>query len=420
MSSEIAIQARGLGKAYRIYERPIDRLKQMIFRGKRTYYREFWALRGVDFDIRKGETVGIVGANGAGKSTLLQIICGTTAATEGELSVRGRVAALLSLGAAFNPEFTGRENVFVNAAVLGLNDQQIRDRFDRIAAFADIGNFIDQPVRTYSSGMYARLAFAVAIHVDPEILIVDEILAVGDANFQRKCVERFYQIRDAGCTILFVSHDPYQVKSLCQRALYLNHGEARAFGKADDIIDRYMVDMEAAAARSRAAEKKAVEDYKAAEASESPFRITDVHLEDDSGAELSEVECGQDIRVRFRYVAQREDFPSTISFVVNFYRHDDLYICGTTTLMEGLEPFEAAAAGEVTIRFPNFRMLAGEYKWRVAINDDVGLINYTDAKHVCAFRVVDRFRAVGLVDLPREWHVRALQPEHVATMEGSR
>ncbi|MFN0138397.1 MAG: ABC transporter ATP-binding protein [Phycisphaerae bacterium] len=409
MSSELAIHGRNLGKAYRIYDRPVDRLKQMLWRGKKNYYREFWALRGVDFDINRGETVGIVGANGAGKSTLLQLICGTISPSEGELQVNGRVAALLSLGAAFNPEFTGRENVFVNAAVLGLTEDQIRERFDRIAAFADIGNFIDQPVRTYSSGMYARLAFAVAIHVDPEILIVDEILAVGDAAFQRKCVERFYEIRDSGCTILFVSHDPYQVKSLCSRAIYLNHGERRAFGKADEVIDRYTIDMEAAIAKSRKPEThSAVHTLADAVAPASPFRITDVYLEDDDGNELSEVESGQNIRVRFRYIAQVPDFPKRVSFVVNFYRHDDFYVCGTTTLMEGLEPFEASAAGEVVIRFPNFRMLAGEYKWRVAINDDVGLIIYADAKHVCAFRVIDRFRAVGLIDLPREWRVRAL------------
>lgn len=424
MSSELAIHGRNLGKAYRIYDRPVDRLKQMLWRGKKNYYREFWALRGVDFDINRGETVGIVGANGAGKSTLLQLICGTISPSEGELQVNGRVAALLSLGAAFNPEFTGRENVFVNAAVLGLSEAQINERFDRIAAFADIGKFIDQPVRTYSSGMYARLAFAVAIHVDPEILIVDEILAVGDAAFQRKCVERFYEIRDSGCTILFVSHDPYQVKSLCSRAIYLSHGERRAFGKADDVIDRYTIDMEAAIAKSRRAESHAgghpaVPTIEAA-APTSPFRITEVHLEDEAGTALTEVESGQDIRVRFCYVAQVPDFPARVSFVVNFYRHDDLYICGATTLMEGLEPYPASAAGEVIVRFPNFRMLAGEYKWRVAVNDDVGLIIHADAKQVCRFRVIDRFRAVGLIDLPREWRVRALPVERSAELVENR
>ncbi|MEW6251512.1 MAG: ABC transporter ATP-binding protein, partial [Planctomycetota bacterium] len=251
MSSEPAITARELGKAYRFYKRPFDRLKQMAWRGKRIYYEEFWALRHVDFDIYRGETIGIIGRNGAGKSTLLQLLCGTVTPTEGRHEVRGRIAALLELGAGFNPEFTGRDNVFVNAAILGLDEAQIRARFDDIAAFADIGDFMDHPVKTYSSGMYARLAFSVAVHVDPEILIVDEILAVGDQGFQRKCLERFYKIRDSGCTILFVSHDPYQVKSLCQRAIYLVGGQCAAYGPAADVIDRYIVDMEAATARSR-------------------------------------------------------------------------------------------------------------------------------------------------------------------------
>lgn len=405
MSSECVIAARGLGKAYMIYRKPIDRLKQMIHRGRRTYYEEFWALRNVDFDIYRGETIGIVGRNGAGKSTLLQLICGTVTATTGELNVNGRVAALLELGSGFNPEFTGRENVFMNAAVLGMREAEIRRRFDRIAAFADIGDFIDKPVRMYSSGMHARLAFSVAIHVDPEILIVDEILAVGDAAFQRKCVERFYEIRDSGCTILFVSHDPYMVKTICQRAIYLSRGERVAYGAADEVIDRYICDMEKAGARARAAEPAADEAQRSDAVPDSPFRITDVRLEDEDGNQIDEAASGQDIRIRMRYAATSNEYPEKVSFVVNLYRHDDFYICGATTLMEGLEPYDAAREGEVLIHFPRLQLLAGEYKWRVAINDHVGLVIFAEAKHVCPLRVVDRFRSVGLVDLPREWHV---------------
>lgn len=404
MSCEVAISASNLGKAYRFYKRPFDRLKQMAWRGNRVYYEEFWALRGVNLEIYRGETVGLIGRNGAGKSTLLQMLCGTVLPTEGGLSVRGRVAALLGLGAGFNPEFTGRDNVFVNAAVLGLTEEQIRDRFDDIAGFADIGDFIDHPVKTYSSGMFARLAFAVVIHVDPEILIVDEILAVGDAAFQRKCLDRFYQIRDSGCTILFVSHDPYQVKTLCQRALYLSHGEPVAYGPAEEVIDRYTYDMEQANARSRTVVPEAT----ASSVPEHYFRITSIRLENAQGEETQEVESGRDIQLRFRYKALADGYPEKISFVVNFYRHDDFYICGTTTLMEGMSAFTSAAEGEVVIRFPEFRLLAGQYKWRVAINDHVGLVTHAEANNVCPFRVVDRFRAVGLIDLPRQWRVTAL------------
>jgi ABC-type polysaccharide/polyol phosphate transport system ATPase subunit len=410
MSSEPLIRARGLGKAYLIYRQPIHRLLQMIYRGRKTFYQEFWALRGIDFELYRGETVGVIGPNGAGKSTLLQLICGTVTPSCGELSVQGRVAALLELGSGFNPEFTGRENVFMNAAVMGMTREEIERRYDRIAAFADIGSFIDRPVRTYSSGMHARLAFAVAIHVDPEVLIVDEILAVGDAAFQRKCIQRFYEIRDSGCTILFVSHDPYQVKSICQRAIYLADGQRRAYGKADEVIDRYIIDMERVA-KPEPEPARDAEAPPAATVPDAPFRIVHVQLEDGAGAATDEVTSGDDVQVRFRYVATRAEYPEKVSFVVNLYRHDQLYICGTTTLMEGREPYDAVAHGEVVVRFPKLQLLAGEYRWRVAVNDDRGLVIYAEANYVCPMRVIDRFQAVGLVDLPREWHVRRVDGE---------
>ncbi|WZB69640.1 ABC transporter ATP-binding protein [Achromobacter xylosoxidans] len=218
----------------------------LLGREAKSYSQNFWALSDVSFDVKKGETVGIVGRNGSGKSTLLQMICGTVTPTTGTINTYGRIAALLELGAGFNPEFTGRENVYLNASLLGLSREQIDNRFDQIAGFADIGEFIESPVKKYSSGMFARLAFSVAVHTDPEILIVDEILAVGDAAFQRRCLKKFYDIRDAGCTILFVSHDQYQVKSICNRALYLNQGRQVAFGSAGKVIDRYTIDMQAA------------------------------------------------------------------------------------------------------------------------------------------------------------------------------
>ena len=239
MSSEVAISVEGLGKCFQIYDRPHHRLLQMLVRGRRQYFREFWALRDVSFEIRKGETVGIIGRNGSGKSTLLQIICGTLNPSQGEVRTRGRIAALLELGSGFNPEFTGRENVYLNAAVLGLSAAETDARFDDIAAFADIGDFIEQPVKTYSSGMMVRLAFAVAINVDPEILIVDEALSVGDELFQRKCFSRIEAIRASGATILFVSHSGAQIVELCDRAILLDSGEMLVSGAPKQIVGRY-------------------------------------------------------------------------------------------------------------------------------------------------------------------------------------
>ena len=460
MSSDIAITVSNVSKAYYIYGRPQDRLKQMLWRGRRTFHQEFWALRDVSFEVLKGETVGIVGANGSGKSTLLQIVCGTVTPSAGAVNRNGRLSALLELGSGFNPEFTGRENVYMNASILGLTKAEVDERFERIEAFADIGPFMDGLVKHYSSGMFARLAFAVAVHVDPEILVVDEILAVGDAAFQRRCLSKFYEIRESGCTILFVSHDQYQVKSVCQRAIYLDKGRQKLFGPAGRVIDAYMVDMEAVeAARkadrrvrsaSGAAEagsvvaepelaipkpgsavsvRAAVEAPQAEQESDRrsmtqalppvqrpaksaevryPYRIESVRLTSGDGSDVEEVSTGDDVALTMEFRALTDEAPDRISFVFNLYRHDDFYICGTTTLMDGMSPYPGARKGRVVIRFPSLPLLSGHYKWRVAINDHGGFSVLAEAKDVCAFTVVDNFNAVGIVDLEREWRVEVL------------
>lgn len=237
--SDIAISVRNLGKMYYLYDRPQDRLKQAFLWGRKHLYREFWALRDVSFEVKKGETVGIIGRNGAGKSTLLQIIAGTLKPTTGQVEVKGQVAALLELGSGFNPEFTGRENVFLNGAILGLSREKIERQFDEIVDFADIGDFIDQPVKLYSSGMMMRLAFAINACINPDILIVDETLSVGDMYFQAKCMARIARLRRQGVSILFVSHALQTVKSLCDRALFLDKGQAIAFGSVERVADLY-------------------------------------------------------------------------------------------------------------------------------------------------------------------------------------
>ena len=234
------MRVEGLGKCYRIYDQPADRLKQMFLsRFGRHYGREFWALRGVSLELCQGETLGILGRNGSGKSTLLQLLAGTLAPTTGRLERRGRVAALLELGSGFNPEFTGRENVLINAAVLGLSEAEVRLRFDEIVAFADIGEFLDQPVRFYSSGMLMRLAFAVSTAVDPDVLLLDEALAVGDVFFRQKCYQRLEQLRQRGVAIVLVSHVAHEVEQYCQRAVLLDHGLPVFEGPAREAVKRY-------------------------------------------------------------------------------------------------------------------------------------------------------------------------------------
>lgn len=239
MSSDVAIKISDISKYYQIYDKPLDRLKQSVFRGRKKFYKEFKALHNVSFEVKKGETVGIVGRNGSGKSTLLQMICGTLTPTFGSISLTGRVAALLELGAGFNPEFTGRENVLMNATILGLSAEEINEKYDEIVDFSELGAFIEQPVKTYSSGMYVRLAFSVAINVDPEILIIDEALAVGDEMFQQKCYAKINSLREKGTTVLFVSHSASAIVELCSRAVLLDQGESVYEGEPKIAIALY-------------------------------------------------------------------------------------------------------------------------------------------------------------------------------------
>lgn len=252
-SNELTISVASLGKRYEIYARPADRLKQMVLprlarlarRDAVAYFEEFWALRGIDLTVRRGETVGIIGRNGSGKSTLLQMICGTLHPTEGVVRTYGRIAALLELGAGFNPEFTGEENIFLSGLLYGLTEAQVRERFGSIISFAEIGDFIHQPVKTYSSGMYVRLAFSIAAHVDADTLVIDEALSVGDVRFTQKCMRFLREFQKRG-TLLFVSHDTSAVTNLCTRAIWIDQGRLVVDGPTSEVVERYLAEQHAA------------------------------------------------------------------------------------------------------------------------------------------------------------------------------
>jgi len=245
MSSDFVVRVVNVGKSYQIYEKPHHRLLQMIIgrQGKYKYYREFWALQSITFEVGKGKVIGILGKNGAGKSTLLQIVCGTLAPTDGSVEVNGRIAALLELGSGFNPEFSGIENVYMNGQILGLSKQEIDGKLQDIEKFADIGDFIYQPVKTYSSGMFARLAFSVAAHIDPDVLIVDEALSVGDSWFQHKSMAKMRQLMSSGCTVLFVSHSIESVRALCDEAIWIDAGRIKMQGDVTTVTNEYMNDV---------------------------------------------------------------------------------------------------------------------------------------------------------------------------------
>lgn len=367
-SAECAISVRGAGKRYDIYSRTVDRMKHVATLGRRSYGRPFWALRDVSMEVRRGEAVGIVGRNGSGKSTLMQIIAGTLAPTEGEVRIRGRVSALLELGSGFNPQFTGRENVFLAGSILGLTRKEVEARFDSVAAFAEIGEFMEQPVEVYSSGMHARLAFSVAVCVEPDILIVDEILSVGDAGFQQKCVSRMRKMLDGGLTLLLVSHSPDMVKSICSRGLFLEKGRAVTFGPASEAVELYMQSLReltteraVASVAHRMPELARAADGEEAEGADAAGpgygtghgRIESVRLVDGAGAAREAFGFGETITIEVVLGAQVDLNRVDLVFVVRDKAGVDLF--GSTVRDEGPR-INTVGAGErrvVRVSFVN-------------------------------------------------------------------
>lgn len=332
-SNEVVIKVENLGKCYQIYDAPRDRLKQFVVpslqrmagQTPKQYFREFWALKDVSFEIKRGETVGIIGRNGSGKSTLLQMIAGTLTPTTGTAQVNGRVAALLELGSGFNPDFSGRENVYLNAAILGLSDAEITARYEEIATFADIGDFIERPVKTYSSGMIVRLAFAVSVCVDPDILIVDEALSVGDMAFQLKCMERLKKLTQSGVTLLFVSHDIGTVKAFCKTAIYLKKGIMTGMQEAADIVEMYLMDMrdeQRLSARDGSVVPKAAQGARMAFGT-TQGRVVSAWFEDTLSAESTYI-TGDTIKIRVQVEYEQTIRMPSVSILIQDHRLIDI------------------------------------------------------------------------------------------------
>jgi ABC-type polysaccharide/polyol phosphate transport system ATPase subunit len=333
MSSEVAIKVSNVSKCYQIYGKPHHRLLQSIFFHRRTYYRDFWALRDISVEVKRGEVLGVIGRNGAGKSTLLQIICGTVTPSSGDVQVKGRVAALLELGAGFNPDFTGRENVFLNASIMGLSHAETERIFDDIVAFSELAEFINEPVKTYSSGMFVRLAFSVAIHTVPDILIVDEALSVGDIAFRNKCLKRVLDLRAKGTTILFVSHDLSTLQLICDRAIWLEKGEIKSTGDPVAVSQNYhaalMGEVSASAQRPSVPQQRT--DH---------GRFTVFSLYRGEGAIFG---AGQDIEFDFELEALKPLDDAV--FAISVYRTDGDWVIGQTSREAGVA-WKAMATGE--------------------------------------------------------------------------
>jgi len=388
------VLVQNVSKLYRLYRHPSDRIRELIpFQSKKRHH-DFWALRDISFSVEKGETLSIVGPNGCGKSTLLQIICGILQPTSGRVVTTGRVAALLELGAGFNPEFTGRENVFLNGEIMGLSRGQITRALPSIAAFADIGEFLERPVKEYSSGMYVRLAFATAIHVEPEILVVDEALAVGDAVFANRCVRKFEELRERKITVLFVSHDLGLVKQLSHRAILLVGGRIHAQGEPNQVINQYIGLVLEKQRAETAPRGKLAAGFRHGDLTS---EVLDVELLGEHGERAQAVSSGEALRVRVRCVFHEAKADPMVGILIRNRIGMDVY--GTNTRVEqvALGGFEAGDELELEFRFECW-LAPQQYTVTVATqNADGSSHDWLD--DVLAFEVVDARQLAGVANL---------------------
>ena len=423
-NTDFAIRAQGLSKCYTLFDHPADRLKQMLMRGRRKYFREFWALRETNFELAKGQVMGLIGRNGAGKSTLLQLVCGTVTPTGGNLEVRGRVSALLELGAGFNPEFSGRENVYVSAAILGLSKAEIDQRYDEIVEFSGIVDFIDQPVKTYSSGMFVRLAFAVATSVDPDILIIDEALSVGDGEFARKSFDRIREMKEAGKTILFCSHSLYQVEAFCDQVLWLDQGQTMLFGDPQEVVRRYSASLIGETPISDVLEPSvtlgpiqegsgplAKKPSKATTASAysltgyARFTHVEVSLDGQTGQKLYGRPGENDLTILLQFASDPEMPPPTLG--VTFKCGTLIDVSCAVSLTDHIHiDRDAQGLGEAKIIFPRLPLRKGEYLINVHLGCENAVYLY-ETIHASTLIIIDPLPEPGLVNFEHHWHTHA-------------
>jgi len=397
MSSEIAIDIKNISKRYRIYEKPIDRLLQILpWNKNKNLSEEFWALKNIDMQVCKGDVIGLVGKNGAGKSTLLQLVCKTLEPTDGSIEVRGRIAALLELGSGFNPEFSGKENVYMSAAIAGLSKEETDRKYNDIVEFSGIGDFVNSPVKNYSSGMMVRLAFAVATSVEPDILVIDEALSVGDGAFSRKSFDRIMQLKEGGCTILFCSHALYQVEVLCNKVMWLDKGEIQAYGEPSGVVNMYQKYLDNIDEKTSFSSTKIT--------SSTHTRITKIKVFSDEGeegdlkleSEIStlnvDVSFVSDVSLPTPSVAIviTDDVGKNITSCGTFYDHIDLSL-------------NDRGDGRVALCFPKIGLRKGRYYLYVLLMCE-NAIHIYESVQCASLDVTQRGSEVGLVALPRVWN----------------
>ena len=384
-----AVEAEGLTKVYRVYASPWDRLREAVFRRPR--HREFRALEGVGFSIPRGEGLAILGENGAGKSTLLKILAGITTPTSGSFQVRGKIASILELGSGFHPEFTGRQNIVLNAAMLGLGEDELRRKMPDLIGFSELGDFIDQPVKTYSTGMAMRLGFSIATQVEPDVLIIDEALSVGDGYFQKKCMDRLLRFVEAGGTLLFCSHAMYYVSNFCQRALWLKGGRAEALGPVSEVIREYENFLVAKSAAAQDAEPER------AEPAFRPARIASFKLNAPEPLYTS----GQPWELEIEW--ETEDPGLVFHLGVGINRSDEVEVCSFATHLDGLPARTGQRRYAARLRIPEMHLVKGEFTVYIFLLDGEGLHIYDQRRIPRAFTVHSPTYAFGLIRAGHVW-----------------
>lgn len=425
------IEVRDVWKKFRLYHDKRPTLKEKIlFRG-RGKWEDFWALKGVNLSIKKGSTVGLIGQNGSGKSTLLKILTKIIYPNKGSIKIQGKVSSLLELGAGFHPDFTGRENIYMNASIFGLNRKEINQKIDEIISFSELEEFIDNPVRSYSSGMYMRLAFATAINVDPDILLVDEILAVGDTSFQKKCLDKINEFKLKGKTIVFVSHDHGVVEKLCDEAVWIDHGELKAVGTTRRVIDAYLMFMAKREEKRLAKEHQEKEEEYRNQGDESKsaghkpedldtpelgneterdvpsdrwgsreIEITTVKIFDGQGKEKYLFETGETATIAIYYKVNKEIEKPV--FGIGVFRNDGVHSYGTNTYIDKVKIIELPKEGVVKFKIDKLNLIEGTYLLDVAAHAEDGLAyDYQSRRY--SFRTVSKVHDIGIIRLEHEW-----------------
>jgi len=394
--NEIALNIENLSKVYKLYDKPIDRLKESLSISRKEYHHNYYALNNISVKVKKGETVGIIGTNGSGKSTLLKIITGVLTPTSGSVIVNGKISALLELGTGFNPEYTGIENIYLNGTMMGYTKEQMKNRVDLILDFADIGDFIYQPVRTYSSGMFARLAFAVAINVDPDILIVDEALAVGDIEFQLKCMEKFNEFRKNGKTILYVSHDINSVKRYCNSCIWIQNGKMEAIGNTDNVTDRYLDFMK----KDRPQEISAPIYLNGCDLGQ----INEITILDTLNRIIDNINYHDKVIICVDYELFRRVDNIVIGIAIRSI--DNKYVCGLNTKLDSFNIPNQLGKNSIFLEYCNFNLVGGSYYLDVAIFDSNAHVPIEYKSMAKKFIVHTPYVGEGVCILEHKWFMK--------------